>query len=182
MARRSRRKKTQRRERPVGFSIIELIVIIVVIGTLFAIGLPTRRKVADQARDAVARVNIRDVLYAELAWWAEHDAFTSEHANLLHIEPNLQLHSNTSQPGSVYIILGQSTQRPALCLFAEGGQNNWLTLYYSTVSAGAVSLSTPVECTRRMLDEQTGQRPPSAPGWKEPVPTDTMGPTARLRR
>jgi type II secretory pathway pseudopilin PulG len=161
---------------------IELIIIMVVVGTLLAIGLPSRRKATDQARDAVARANIRDVLYAELVWWSDHDAFTSEHVDLLRIEPGLQLHSNTSRSGSVYIVLGQSSQKPALCLFAEGGQNNWMTLYYSSVSDGAVSLTSPEECTRRMLDEQTGQKPPPAPDWKEPVPTDTMGPTAKLRR
>jgi prepilin-type N-terminal cleavage/methylation domain-containing protein len=167
-----------------GFSLVEVLLVITIAGILFAIAAPMRSKAAQQARDAVARANIRNVLFAELAHYAESDSFTSSHAVLRAFEPNLQLYEDSdSPPGSVYLVLGQSTTAPALCLFAQGTEGAWQTLYYSNASGGAVGLPSPEECTRRMLDEETGQNPPHAPNWREHIkpPLDTIGAAAIVR-
>jgi prepilin-type N-terminal cleavage/methylation domain-containing protein len=161
-----------------GFSLIEVLLVIVAAGILFAIASPSRREAAQLARDVVARANIRNVLFAQLAHFGQYDDFTADARELLGFEPALALHTVDPRPGSVYIVLGQSSRRPALCLFAEGSHRMWHTLYYSSASGGAVGLSTPEDCVRRMLDEQLGQKPPDAPNWREPVPLDTLGPNA----
>jgi prepilin-type N-terminal cleavage/methylation domain-containing protein len=160
-----------------GYSLVEILIVLVVLGILFTIASPVRRKAADQARHAVARANMRNVLFAQMSYLAVHDVFTNDISELLNIEPALQLHDNNGGPGSVYMVVGQPGRTPSICLFAEGSKGEWHTLYYSNLSGGAVGLDSPNDCTRRMLDEETGQNPPEAPDWLEPRQGDsTAGP------
>lgn len=142
-----------------GLTLVELIIVILIVVVLITLGLPIGSKARDQAKDTVARANLRAVMLAELQYFDTHGAFTTDRSELKRIEPDLNL-GKEGAPGSVYIVTGQSKRNPAVCLFVEAG-SGWQVLYHSASTGTVAATGGPAECTRRMLEDQyeKGDRP-----------------------
>lgn len=138
--------------RRAGFTLIELVITIVITGILVAIAVPFEHKAIDGAKGAVMQAHLRNTLFAELSHYLDHGTFTTDRSRLLAIDPSLPL-GNEGQPGSIYIAISAAPTAPAICLFAEAA-GDWQTLYYSATSERSSPLTSPKDCTRRMLDEQ----------------------------
>ncbi len=61
-----------------GFSLIELLVALVVLGILFSLALPSVQWVRRRAYDAAALVHLREAVSFQFAYAAEHGSFASE--------------------------------------------------------------------------------------------------------
>jgi len=140
------------RGRRAGFTVIELVIAIVITGVLVAIAIPFEHRAIDEAKGAVMQYHLRNALFAEISHYLDYGAFTSDRSRLLAIDPSLPL-SDEGQPGSIYIAISAAPTAPAICLFAEAGED-WYTLYYSTATGETSRLVSPKDCTRRMLEEQ----------------------------
>lgn len=154
-----------------GFSLVEVVIVLVMVGILVAISAPFQRKALDEARGAVTRSHLRNTLLAELTWYSQHEGFTNDRTQLLRIDPSLPL-GDQGVPGSIFIAISSSASAPAICLFAEASAGEWHTVYYSTATDESSDLATPNDCTRRMLDESL-ENPERL---HELAPIDTTGP------
>lgn len=155
-----------------GFSLIEIAIILVIAGILVALSSPIQTRAVDGARGVVTRSHLRNTLLAELTYYAQHGAFTNDRSKLLAIDPSLPL-GERGAPGSIFIATSAATAAPAICLFAESVAGEWHTVYYSGTTDETSDLTSPNDCTRRMLDErlELSERIEHGP----PAP-DTVGP------
>ncbi len=65
-----------RRDAQAGFTLIELMVVILIIGILIAVALPTYLGSRTRAQDRAAQTNLRTGLAASLTYWAENGVYT----------------------------------------------------------------------------------------------------------
>lgn len=81
-----------------GFTLIELMVVVMIIGILLAIGVPTFLGARQRAYDTEAKSNLRTAMVAAQTWFAESRSYVSpsglaadDRAALLQVEPGLNL-------------------------------------------------------------------------------------------
>lgn len=72
-----------------GFSLVELMVVVLVIGVLLAVAVPSFLAARNRAADRAVQANLRQALTAELAYFAKEQAFTQDDALLAGVEPSL---------------------------------------------------------------------------------------------
>ena len=65
-----------------GFTLMELLIVVVVIGILSAVALPAYRKAVEKSRVADALTTMDAVAKSEHAWYLEHSNYTDDFANL----------------------------------------------------------------------------------------------------
>ena len=73
-----------------GFSLIELMVVVLVIAVLLAVAIPTFLGARSRAQDRAAQSRLRNAYTAEQVFYAGKKYFTQETADLLAIEPSLE--------------------------------------------------------------------------------------------
>ncbi len=66
----------------IGFTLLELIIVVVIIGTLAAIGGPMYFKTIERARMAEARIMLGMIRMAQMRYYAEHITFTNDISEL----------------------------------------------------------------------------------------------------
>ncbi len=72
-----------------GFTLIELMVVVLIIAILVAIAIPTFLGQRKNAQDSAAKSNVRNALATEKAYFSVNQVFTATTADLAAIEPNL---------------------------------------------------------------------------------------------
>ncbi|NNC91810.1 MAG: prepilin-type N-terminal cleavage/methylation domain-containing protein [Acidimicrobiia bacterium] len=72
-----------------GFTLIELMVVVLIIAILVAIAIPTFLGQRKNAQDSAAKSNVRNALATEKAYFSVNQAFTADVDELAAIEPNL---------------------------------------------------------------------------------------------
>ena len=78
-----------RLNRDEGFTLIELMVVVLIIAILVAIAIPTFLGQRKNAQDSAAKSNVRNALATEKAYFSVNQVFTATTADLAAIEPNL---------------------------------------------------------------------------------------------
>jgi type IV pilus assembly protein PilA len=76
-------------EREGGFTLIELMVVVLIIAILIAIAIPTFLGARQRAQDRAAQSNLRNALTAEKSFYTDKQAYTQVQAELTAIEPSL---------------------------------------------------------------------------------------------
>src|SRR5687768_10517086 len=79
--------RSEREER--GFTLIELMVVVLIIAILIAIAIPTFLGARQRAQDRAAQSNARNALTAEKTFFTDGQAYTETAASLAAIEPSL---------------------------------------------------------------------------------------------
>src|SRR5207248_8154043 len=72
-----------------GFTLIELMVVVLIIAILIAIAIPTFLGARSRAQDRQAQSNIRNALLAEKTYYTDKQAYTSTSGALADIESSL---------------------------------------------------------------------------------------------
>ena len=72
-----------------GFTLIELMVVVLIIAILIAIAIPTFLGARSRAQDRAAQSNIRNAFTAEKVYYTDNQVYTDTTANLSAIEPSL---------------------------------------------------------------------------------------------
>lgn len=74
-----------------GFTLIELMVVVLIIAILIAIAIPSFLGFRRNAQDRGAQSDVRNVLLGEQAYWTDNGVYTNVQANLNAIEPSIVL-------------------------------------------------------------------------------------------
>ncbi len=74
-----------------GFTLIELMVVVLIIAVLVAIAIPSFIGFRNRAQDRAAQSELRNVLLAEQAVWTDTGAYTAVEATLKTYEPSIDL-------------------------------------------------------------------------------------------
>jgi type IV pilus assembly protein PilA len=72
-----------------GFTLVELLVVILIIGILAAIAIPSFLNQKGKGEDAAAKSAAREAATAQETWYTDHAAYTAQVADLQSIEPTL---------------------------------------------------------------------------------------------
>lgn len=78
------------RRRDAGFTLIELMVVVLIIAILLAIAIPTFLGARERANARAAQSNLRNLLTNQLTFFADGQQFTESEPALLELEPSLE--------------------------------------------------------------------------------------------
>lgn len=98
------------REAAAGFTLIELMIVVLIIAILLAIAIPTFLGARDRASDRVAQSNLRNAHTNQRIWFADNtSSFTADLVELEELDASLdwtdQFPDLVSRPRSVYVYL-----------------------------------------------------------------------------
>jgi type IV pilus assembly protein PilA len=79
----------KRREDDEGFTLIELMVVVLIIAILIAIAIPTFLGARQRAQDRAAQSNVRNAFTAEKTFYTDGQAYTQLTSDMTAIEPSL---------------------------------------------------------------------------------------------
>lgn len=79
-----------------GFTLIELMVVVLIIAILIAIAIPTFLGARKKAQDRAAQSNLRNALTAEKTFYTDAQTYTATAASLTAIEPSLDYVASTA--------------------------------------------------------------------------------------
>src|SRR5207302_9784478 len=82
-----------RGEEEQGFTLIELMVVVLIIAILLAIAIPTFLGAKGKSQDRAAQSNLRNALTAEKTYYTDNQSYTNVQTTLSGIEPSLQFAS-----------------------------------------------------------------------------------------
>src|SRR6267378_3553258 len=101
----------RRRDDEEGFTLIELMVVVLIIAILIAIAIPTFLGARERAQNRSAQSNVRNALTAEKTSYTDTQTYTATSATLTAIEPSLTYVTGVPAKGTheVYTAVGQST-------------------------------------------------------------------------
>ncbi|MBI4729862.1 MAG: prepilin-type N-terminal cleavage/methylation domain-containing protein [Acidobacteria bacterium] len=104
------------RNRDEGFTLIELMVVVLIIAILIAIAVPTFLGARKKAQDRAAQANIRNAFTAEKTFYTDTEAYSVDVAtggDLVSIEPSLTWAAGTGPPtvttGNTVLVAGLGT-------------------------------------------------------------------------
>lgn len=142
-----------------GFSLIELMVVLLIISILIAIAIPTFLGSEGSANARAAQSNVRNALTAQIVSYSYSQAYSASLASLAANEPAIPWGGTTGAAGSpaswtantVYVGTGTASGRSEVLLGALGKDRNcyWAleqaggTFYGYTTSGNATACTTP---------------------------------------
>jgi type IV pilus assembly protein PilA len=111
-----------------GFTLIELMVVVLIIAILVAIAIPTFLGQRRNAQDSAAKSNVRNALATEKAYFSVNQVFTATTADLAAIEPNL--FGTGSDPVTVTI----GTGGVSVCLVQQSDSGDFFAVWDGTTA------------------------------------------------
>ena len=154
----SLRKRLDRSEE--GFTLIELMVVVLIIAILLAIAIPTFLGARSRAQDRAAQSNLRNALTAEKTYYTDAQAYSATTTDITAIEPNLVFGAATTG-----IALNQATTDPGgICLTKKSASGTYFAIwesaskgtYYGKGTAAQADLSASGACTASTGAAPTG--------------------------
>jgi type IV pilus assembly protein PilA len=104
-----------RRQNEEGFTLIELMVVVLIIAILLAIAIPTFLGARKKAQDRAAQSNLRNALTAEKTYYTDFQLYSATITDMTTIEPNLRFHATDPTAGIVLKTAGTPAQS-VVCL------------------------------------------------------------------
>jgi type IV pilus assembly protein PilA len=142
-------------EREGGFTLIELMVVVLIIAILIAIAIPTFLGARTRAQDRAAQSNLRNALTAEKSYYTDAQAYTAVTASLLAIEPSLKYNANAapSVNNEIYVdastagtvILGAKSASGTCFYLKDVATGSGSGTFYERTTACAAPASTTVD-------------------------------------
>jgi type IV pilus assembly protein PilA len=150
-----------------GFTLIELMVVVLIIAILIAIAIPTFLGARERAQNRSAQSNVRNALTAEKTSYTDTQVFTATSATLSAIEPSLTYVTAVPAKGSreVYVAIGQTSvanDTVVLGAQAASGKCYWMQDIASGGSSGT-KWNTSTDCTAAPAVGDAGFTLTSAP-------------------
>jgi len=124
-----------------GFTLIELMVVVMIIAVLIAIAIPSFLGFRKSAQDRSAQSEIRNVLLSEKAFWLEDGDYTETAADITALEPNATIAADPAD--GVYLDLNAASA-DIVCVVRESESGNTFAIWESATAGtyyGATDLS-----------------------------------------
>ena len=138
----------RRREDDEGFTLIELMVVVLIIAILIAIAIPTFLGARQRAQDRAAQSNVRNAFTAEKTFYTDSQQYTGTAASMAAIEPSLTyttVAASLAASGNVVYLAASGTNSDTVTLGAQSGSGKcfWLQDNTATGTKYATSSATP---------------------------------------
>jgi type IV pilus assembly protein PilA len=127
-------------EREGGFTLIELMVVVLIIASLIAIAIPTFLGARQRAQDRAAQSNLRNALTAEKTYYTDSQAYTTATASVKSIEPSLTFSTAAAATQGTVSVVVSSTSGTLNDIVTLGTQSASGTCFYiKDVASGATA-------------------------------------------
>jgi type IV pilus assembly protein PilA len=114
-----------------GFTLIELMVVVMIIAVLIAIAIPSFLGFRKSAQDRAAQWDIRNVLLSEKAFWLERGDYTQTAADITALEPNADLVGGPA--AGVFIDLNGASS-DIVCIVRTAASGNSFSIWESSTA------------------------------------------------
>lgn len=124
-----------------GFTLIELMVVVMIIAVLIAIAIPSFLGFRKSAQDRSAQSELRNVLLAEKAYWLENGDYTETGADITALEPNAVI---TADPATGVFLDENDANADIVCMVRTADSGNTFSIWESSASGtyyGSTDLS-----------------------------------------
>lgn len=119
-----------------GFTLIELMVVVLIIAVLVAIAIPSFLGFRNRAQDRSAQADLRNTLLGEKAVWTDTGAFTETEANLKAFEPTLIVNTSAATDDGVYVDMSVASNDDVVCLKQASSSGNFFAIFEIETAAG----------------------------------------------
>ena len=119
-----------------GFTLIELMVVVLIIAVLVAIAIPSFLGFRNRAQDRSAQANIRNTLLGEKAVWTDSGAFTTVEAELKAFEPTLIVNTTAATDAGVFVSTPVVGNLNAVCLVQVSVSGNYFAVFEDSSATG----------------------------------------------
>lgn len=126
----------ERLDREEGFTLIELMVVVLIIAVLVAIAIPSFLGFRNRAQDRSAQADLRNTLLAEKAVWTDTGAYTTTEADLKAFEPTLIIDANATAQAGVYVATSVASNDDAVCLVRASDSGNYFAIFEDSSATG----------------------------------------------
>ncbi len=115
-----------------GFTLIELMVVVMIIAVLIAIAIPSFLGFRKSAQDRSAQSEVRNVLLSEKAYWLDNGDYTETIADITAFEPNANMHATAPATGVVAQL--NATSSDTVCLTRTADSGNTFAIWESSTA------------------------------------------------
>jgi len=126
----------ERLDKEEGFTLIELMVVVLIIAVLVAIAIPSFLGFRNRAQDRSAQADLRNTLLAEKAVWVDTGAYTELEATLKAFEPTLITNTSGAADVGVFADLSVAANDDAICLGQISQSGNFFAIFDDSSAAG----------------------------------------------
>ncbi len=122
----------ERLSRDEGFTLIELMVVVLIIAVLVAIAIPSFLGFRNRAQDRSAQSDVRNAILAEKGYWTDEAKYTDVAADLTDFMPSLVV--NTTAPTDAGVMV-EKISDSVVCVYQASDSGKIFAAYLSANAA-----------------------------------------------